>query len=631
MKHHTLSLCMIVKNEEKNLARCLESAKDIVDEIIIVDTGSTDRTVSIAEEYNAKIFNYSWNGDFSKARNYALTHATGDFILSLDADEWLLPDSKPILLDALDFDYYYLRIRNIIRSGIVESHSFIRLFRRSVGFQYEGAIHEQINVSNYPDKKGAYLQVFINHDGYTLNTMAEKNKYDRNMTIIEKELEEKPSAFGYFNLGTQYKLVGNLNKAIEAYKKSYALGSDRLFVHKLIVYLIQCLSEQKRYDDAINILNDSIELYPDYTDFHYYLGTIYTSLGYFKDAEICFLKCLELGEVQNYLFTSFEGVGTYMANAYLGKIYLEMSQKDKAQKHLLESIKQNPQHVASLKMWLDMYLSAKPQDILRHLLNIYPLSSSEQASILMQTLYQLRNPLFTECAKLMNSNFDSEISAWLLQLNKEWESAKQVWKKCESITPGSYREIFFLAVLTEDTDFYDKFGSIKNLRKKDHQFLKRIIKREEIKNGQLSKELISTIGELFFDLLILQQYQVIEYFMNEVSMWEIRYELASKLRDFQFNELALECLIEPDEFESKVIVYSLAGDILRDLNQLGDSFHYYNEANRLKPSFNLNLKIYQMAELIDDFQITTLSLEQMRAFTPASPWANELVTSSFKL
>ena len=100
----TLSLCMITKNEEKNLSRCLDSIKDIVDEIIIVDTGSTDKTVEIAKSYGAHIYHYDWNNDFSKARNVSLQKATKDWILVLDADEVLPYEEGLKLKNIITFD-----------------------------------------------------------------------------------------------------------------------------------------------------------------------------------------------------------------------------------------------------------------------------------------------------------------------------------------------------------------------------------------------------------------------------------------------------------------------------------------------------------------------------------------------
>jgi glycosyltransferase involved in cell wall biosynthesis len=87
MKEATLSLCMIAKNEEKQIARCLGSAKNFVDEIIVVDTGSNDRTVEIAKQFGAKVVSHEWKDDFSDARNVSLEHASGDWILVIDSDE----------------------------------------------------------------------------------------------------------------------------------------------------------------------------------------------------------------------------------------------------------------------------------------------------------------------------------------------------------------------------------------------------------------------------------------------------------------------------------------------------------------------------------------------------------------
>ena len=86
-KRQTLALCMIVKDEEAHLGCCLESVKGLVDEIVVVDTGSTDRTVEIARQYGARVFSYGWHDDFAAARNVSLSHAGADWILVLDADE----------------------------------------------------------------------------------------------------------------------------------------------------------------------------------------------------------------------------------------------------------------------------------------------------------------------------------------------------------------------------------------------------------------------------------------------------------------------------------------------------------------------------------------------------------------
>ena len=118
----TISLCMIVKNEERCLARCLESVKDFVHEIIIVDTGSTDKTVEIAREFTDSVYYFEWTDDFAEARNFALQYATSDYILQLDADEWL-GEGRDHLKLPLDRDYYFYAFETILVLDLLNSIS----------------------------------------------------------------------------------------------------------------------------------------------------------------------------------------------------------------------------------------------------------------------------------------------------------------------------------------------------------------------------------------------------------------------------------------------------------------------------------------------------------------------------
>ena len=141
----TLSACMIVKNEEKLLPQCLESIKDAVDEIILVDTGSTDKTVKIAEKYGARVFHHPWRGDFSEARNYSLQQATCDWILVVDADEKLEREDVPALREALRQEGHSCILAEVLSetpSGVSKNNSQ-RVFRRGMG-HYEGIVHNQL-------------------------------------------------------------------------------------------------------------------------------------------------------------------------------------------------------------------------------------------------------------------------------------------------------------------------------------------------------------------------------------------------------------------------------------------------------------------------------------------------------
>ena len=155
-----ISACLIVKNEADNIGRCLDSLKGVANEIIVVDTGSTDNTKEIALTYGAKIFDYQWDNNFSNAKNFALDQATGDWIIFLDADEFFGKSTQKQLNSVLKhvhqnkaLDEIVCKILNIeVQLGrIISENPTIRIFRGKSGIKYEGAIHEQ------PLKKGRLL------------------------------------------------------------------------------------------------------------------------------------------------------------------------------------------------------------------------------------------------------------------------------------------------------------------------------------------------------------------------------------------------------------------------------------------------------------------------------------------
>ncbi len=151
----TFSLCMIVKNEEKVLGRCLDSLVDIMDEIIIVDTGSDDRTKEIAGRYTDKVYDFEWIGDFSAARNFASSKASGEYIYTADADEYLdeenrqkLRQLKEILLPEIELVqmYYCSRLDEYNTTGNFEKELRPKLYRRLRQFTWIDPIHETLRL-----------------------------------------------------------------------------------------------------------------------------------------------------------------------------------------------------------------------------------------------------------------------------------------------------------------------------------------------------------------------------------------------------------------------------------------------------------------------------------------------------
>lgn len=212
----TISLCMIVKNEEACLGRCLKSVHGHVDEIIIVDTGSTDQSVQIAESYGARIYHHPWENDFSKHRNQSLSYATGDWILVLDADEELFAEDGDKLKEVVESgraDYYQCRFYDLEKDG--SSHGVfnqIRLFRNGMGMGYMRKVHNQLCRIG----TGAYSDLRIRHYGYDLPKEKMEAKHIRTTTLLEEVIAANPEdIYSRYQLAASYSMHKDYDRAVE--------------------------------------------------------------------------------------------------------------------------------------------------------------------------------------------------------------------------------------------------------------------------------------------------------------------------------------------------------------------------------------------------------------------------------
>jgi hypothetical protein len=204
----TLSLVMIVKDEQEMLPGCLEAVKDAVDEMIVVDTGSSDRTAEIARSFGATVVDFPWNGSFADARNVSLDHATCDWVMYLDADEHMQPEDAPKLRELLQKTWreaFYLVETNYTGgddSGAAVTHHALRLWRRRPQYRFEGRIHEQKThtMPTYLPERFETSTVRIRHYGYLRSRITAKDKSKRNIELLEIEARENPSPFNQYNL-----------------------------------------------------------------------------------------------------------------------------------------------------------------------------------------------------------------------------------------------------------------------------------------------------------------------------------------------------------------------------------------------------------------------------------------------
>ena len=271
-----ISLSMIVKNEEKFLPGCLESVRNVVDEIIIVDTGSTDGTILIAEKYGAKIYKFEWINDFSAARNEALSKASGEWILYLDADERLSEKSRDTIRDLIknsseNIAAYICTIESLHLQldGQTEMHrgGYPRLFR-NYGYPniyFQGKVHEQITPSLFAlNKTVDFSDIIIQHLGYDTSREVMQAKVKRNYSMLIEHIKDEPlNAYSWFQLGQTLAQMRLMKEAEDAIRMSINIGSlsDSVYASASST-LSQIVGTQKKFEEAIVWADKSLEKAP---------------------------------------------------------------------------------------------------------------------------------------------------------------------------------------------------------------------------------------------------------------------------------------------------------------------------------------------------------------------------------
>lgn len=277
----TISCCMIVKNEEEFLENCLDSVKDYVDEIIIVDTGSTDNTVEIAEKFTDKIYFHPWENSFSRARNQALQYATGDWIFQIDGDEELMEGSgkrlRQAVNEATDADIIYVSIFCSYANGTKKSlHNFERLFRNNGVIHYEGSVHNQV----IGGTKASYSAIELWHYGYDVDEEKAREKFERTTGLLKKEIVGDPEnptyhhylSASYFSRGLNEEAAAEATKAVEfsdRQNNNHDLFAWSHFIASMAFHRLGLLKEAKEY--AFKSLNK----YPQHMDAYYMITVIF--------------------------------------------------------------------------------------------------------------------------------------------------------------------------------------------------------------------------------------------------------------------------------------------------------------------------------------------------------------------
>ena len=360
-----ISLCMIVKDEEANLARCLESSADLVDEIVVVDTGSTDATAAVAARFGARVFSFTWVDSFAAARNESSRHARGDWIFWLDADEALDAENRRKFL-ALAADLkddqnaaYVMGQRSPAAPGskaaVVADQ--VRLFRRLPDARWSYRIHEQILPALR--RTGVDLRrsdIVIHHAGHE-DADLRRRKLDRDLRLLLMENDEHPDdPFTLFNVGSLYHETGRWAEALPLLQRSLERSRPRdSIVAKLHSLIAGCLRKLERPREALDACRAGLRHHPDEAELLFLEALIRRDLGDVSGAEATLLRLLA-GPRSVSLANGDDGLGGYKARHNLAVIYEETGRSAEAEAEWRAAVAENPQFTPGWLRLGDLFL-----------------------------------------------------------------------------------------------------------------------------------------------------------------------------------------------------------------------------------------------------------------------------------
>jgi tetratricopeptide (TPR) repeat protein len=365
-KNLTISLVMIVKDEEEMLPGCLEPLRGVVDEMIVCDTGSTDRTVAIAESFGARVVHFPWNGSFSDARNASIDAATGDWLIYLDADEHMEADDARLLRGLLGRTWregFYLVETNYTGgadTGAAVTHMALRIWRNRPHYRFAGRIHEQKThtMPTYLPERFEPTPIRVRHYGYLNQRIASRDKSQRNIQLLKQEAEEARTPFTDYNLGSEYIVLGehaearmHLDRAWESLREQglESVGYGPLLVSRVA----RARREVGDHDAAVAAVEEGLALFPDHTDLVLEAAVSARSRDDLVRAAELAERCLEMGDAPaDYAATM--GAGTFLALSLLADIRNLQGDRATAEELLRRCLTEYPDYVAPVLLLVEI-------------------------------------------------------------------------------------------------------------------------------------------------------------------------------------------------------------------------------------------------------------------------------------
>jgi glycosyltransferase involved in cell wall biosynthesis len=406
-----VSLCMIARDEERFLPECLKLATDAGDEIVVVDTGSKDRTVAIAESFGAKVIHSPWADDFSAPRNVGLQAATGDWILVLDADEFLQPGAcariRELVQDPAALGYH-LRFVNVFGDGKTLGVMMVRLFRNLPGIAYENVIHEQVTPSlqRLGTPLGLVLgsaDVEVEHHGYAAAVMDSRGKNERNERLFCKQLAQTPNdVYVHYKYGDFLRRVpgrsADARRLLDRCLELMLAGSPSM--PRGLPYAGEvaalCALEAARAGDHVRageVIDVALRRFIPTPNLHYLAAGLALAAGRCDDAIVHYRRCLAYhGQVL--VVPIQEGITGHVSLAGIAQAWLQRGDLVRAQPMLERAIALEPSyevaHLALSRLWLQRGDNTRAVQVLTNFLAKHPDApgACQQLTLILQRLGQ---------------------------------------------------------------------------------------------------------------------------------------------------------------------------------------------------------------------------------------------------
>jgi GT2 family glycosyltransferase/Tfp pilus assembly protein PilF len=458
-KRSRVSLCMIVKNEEANLPGCLLSVADLVDEVIIVDTGSTDETKAVAVQFGAKVHDFIWIDDFAAARNESLRHATGDWIFWMDGDDRLDEDSRRklrALFDTLTNENaaYAMKCRCLPdpQTGTATVVDHVRLFRNDPRIRWRYRVHEQILPA--VRERGGQIraaEVVIEHAGY-VDAALRARKQQRDLRLLELDLAEQPDdPFILFNLGWSYEELRRPADALPLLQRSLELShpSDSI-VRKLYTLIMECHRQVGRPAEALATCRRGRGYYPDDAQLLFQEALLRRELGDRPGAEACLLRMLSTNEGPHFASVA-EGLRGHKARHNLAIVYQEQGRFAEAEAQWKAALQEHPRFTPA---WLglgELYLAERRIEDLDRVVACLEQETSTNgngttAIAVLRARCHMAHGDFADARWLLEETVDHTpqdpwpwviLSHALLQEGKDWGRAEEALRTVLKLDPGN--------------------------------------------------------------------------------------------------------------------------------------------------------------------------------------------------